>query len=208
MGETYPFSLQPLPYAYDALEPYIDQETMHYHHDKHLKTYVENLNKALQPYPAFHSWHLEKILYNIYSFPAEIQTAIRNNAGGVFNHNLYFGLMRNNNSSPSGEFLEALQKKYGSLQNFYDKFKEAGSNQFGSGYAWLVLNRNGDLNIITTANQDTPLAMNLYPLLLVDVWEHAYYLKYKNERKTYLDAFMKVVDWNKVGEIYQNYFKN
>ena len=116
--------------------------------------------------------------------------------------------MRNNNSSPSGEFLEALQKKYGSLQNFYDKFKEAGSNQFGSGYAWLVLNRNGDLNIITTANQDTPLAMNLYPLLLVDVWEHAYYLKYKNERKAYLDAFMKVVDWNKVGQIYQNYFKN
>ncbi len=207
MNEHYPFKLIPLPYPYNALEPYIDEETMRIHHDKHVGTYVENLNKALQDHPAYHDWSLEMLLYNIYSLPAEIQTAVRNNAGGVFNHNLYFNSLGTERiNSPVGNFSNAVNKEFGSAERFLAELKQKALSVFGSGYAYVVINRNGKLMIITTKNQDTPLEMNLYPVLPVDVWEHAYYLKHQNKRADYIDDLFKVINWNKVEEVYNRFF--
>lgn len=207
MNEHYPFTLIPLPYPYNALEPYIDEETMRIHHDKHVGTYVENLNKALKDYPAYHDWSLEMLLYNIYSLPVEIQTAVRNNAGGVFNHNLYFSVLGTERiNSPVGNLSNAINKEFGSSERFLTELKQKALSVFGSGYAYVVLNRNGKLMIITTKNQDTPLEMNLYPVLPVDVWEHAYYLKHQNKRADYIDDLFKVINWNKVEEVYNRFF--
>lgn len=207
MNEHYPFSLIPLPYAYDALVPYIDEETMRVHHDKHLGTYVDNLNKALEGYPEYHSWSLDKLLYNIASLPAEIQTAVKNNGGGVFNHNLYFSVISPNvNEMPTGNLLTSINKKFGSYENFLNQLREKALSVFGSGYAYVVLTRNGDIMIITTKNQDTPLELNLYPMLPVDVWEHAYYLKHKNKRVDYINDLFKIINWKKVESIYNNFF--
>ncbi len=207
MNEHYPFTLLPLPYAYNALEPYIDEETMRVHHDKHVGTYVENLNKALENYPEFHSWSLDKLLYNIASLPEEIQTKVRNNGGGVFNHNLYFSVLGpERGMQPEGNFMNAVKKEFGSLDNFLKILKEKALSVFGSGYAYVVLNRNGKLMIITTKNQDTPLEQNLYPVLPVDVWEHAYYLKHKNKRADYIEDLFKVINWKRVEAVYNNFF--
>lgn len=147
----YPFTNPPLPYAYQALEPYIDEKTMKLHHDRHLQTYVDNLNKALADYSRFHNWTLEQLLYNIASLPEEIQTAVRNNGGGVYNHLLYFtGLAPASNQMPTGALAEAIRREYGSLDAFLKKFKEAALSVFGSGYAWLVVAADGSLMITTT----------------------------------------------------------
>ena len=198
MNEHYKFVLKPLEYDYDALEPYIDKETVEIHHNKHLKTYVDNLNKALSKCNAFHMWSLEKLIVENCKLPKNIQTAVRNNAGGVYNHNFYFDIMTNNSTKkPVGILASEIKKQFLSFENFKEKFKQTALNQFGSGWGFLVSDRCGMLKIISTPNQDTPLTMNLCPILLVDVWEHAYYLKYQNRRADYLDNWFNIIDWEK-----------
>lgn len=201
----YKFKLLPLPYAYDALEPYIDARTMEIHHDKHVQAYVDNLNKALEPYPEFHSWSLEKLLFNLGQLPEEIRPAVRNNAGGVYNHNIYFSILAQG-KSPSGLLLDAINKKWGSVDSFKAELKQAGLTQFGSGWAWLVATPSGDLQIKKSANQDAPICKcNFTPVINLDVWEHAYYLKVQNRRGDYIDNFFNVVDWDKATENYAKY---
>lgn len=194
--KTYPFELTPLPYAYDALEPYIDAGTMHFHHDKHLKTYVDNLNNALKDYPQYHSWTLERLLRELDSLPAEIRGAVRNNGGGVYNHDLFFALM-----APVGQAVpERVAASFGGEAGWKKEMKAAALGQFGSGFAWLVQDDTGKLGITALPNQDNPLSISLYPVLPLDVWEHAYYLKYQNLRADYIDAWFHVVNWSAVSE--------
>lgn len=190
-SKTYPFELTPLPYAYNALEPYIDEATMHFHHDKHLKTYVDNLNNALKGYPQFHSWTLETLLQNLDQLPGEIRSAVRNNGGGVYNHDLFFAMM----SPDGGEMPEAVAEAFGGEESFKKAMKAAATGQFGSGFAWLVQDGKGKLSIMALPNQDNPLSQSFYPILPLDVWEHAYYLKYQNLRADYIDAWFHVVNW-------------
>lgn len=203
MREHYPFTIKPLPYSYDALEPYIDRKTMELHHDKHYRGYVDNLNKALRPYPEFHNIPLEDLLENISALPQQIRQDVRNNGGGVFNHEFYFNIMQPYNSTqPHRKLADIIKKQYGNLSNFKSKYKEAALNRFGSGWAWLVNDSAGNLSIITTPNQDTPLHAGLNPILPLDVWEHAYYLKYNNRRGEYIDNWFNVIDWKKANENY------
>lgn len=196
INNTYPFTLPELPYAYDALEPYIDEETMHYHHDKHFKTYVDNLNKALEPYPEYHSWTLEELLLRLAELPKELKDAVRDNGGGVYNHDMYFDIM-----APAGQSVStAVAEAFGGVENFKKAMKEAALSRFGSGFAWLAKDADGCLQIIALANQDNPLSQGLTPVMLLDVWEHAYYLKYKNLRADYIDQWFHVVNWNAVAE--------
>ncbi len=203
MNEKYPFSLKPLTYPYSALEPHIDEKTMILHHDKHLKTYVDNLNDVLKDYPQYHNFDLETILRNLYSIDPKIREKVRNNAGGVYNHNLYFKLIEPYNKEDKRlEIEDAIIENFSSVNNFFEIFKKNAKNNFGSGYTFLVLDKNKMLKIVNTKNQDTVLEMNLCPLLLIDVWEHAYYLKYNNLRDEYIDNFLKVVNWKNVNERY------
>lgn len=196
INNTYPFTLPELPYAYDALEPYIDEETMHYHHDKHFKTYVDKLNKALEPYPEYHSWTLEELLLRLAELPKELKDAVRDNGGGVYNHDMYFDIM-----APAGQSVStAVAEVFGGVENFKKTMKEAALSRFGSGFAWLAKDADGCLQIIALANQDNPLSQGLTPVMLLDVWEHAYYLKYKNLRADYIDQWFHVVNWNAVAE--------
>jgi len=201
MSDHYKFELIPLPYPYNALEPYIDTETMTLHHNKHLKTYVDNLNSTLAPYPEYHNWSLEKFLKNICFIKEDIQIAVKNNAGGVYNHNLFFSIMQGEGSElPTDGLLEAINEAFGSFDNFKTKFKKCALEQFGSGYAWLAADKNGKLRILKTQNQDTILTFDLCPIMLIDVWEHAYYLKYQNRRSEYIDNWFNVVNWKKAEE--------
>lgn len=202
--QHYPFQLPPLPYDYAALEPYIDSETMYYHHDKHFATYIENLNKALKNYPEYQQWSLDHLLTSLPFLPVELQTDIRNNGGGTYNHALYFALMSPNKSAPTGKLLEAIQNDLGGLEELKDSMKKAGLGQFGSGFAWLVLDETQRLHVMALPNQDNPLSQGLYPILPMDVWEHAYYLKYKNERGNYIDNWFHVINWDQVAERYEN----
>lgn len=196
INNTYPFTLPELPYAYDALEPYIDEETMHYHHDKHFKTYVDKLNKALEPYPEYHSWTLEELLLRLAELPKELKDDVRDNGGGVYNHDMYFDIM-----APAGQSVStAVAEAFGGVENFKKTMKEAALSRFGSGFAWLAKDADGCLQIIALANQDNPLSQGLTPVMLLDVWEHAYYLKYKNLRADYIDQWFHVVNWNAVAE--------
>lgn len=196
INNTYPFTLPELPYAYDALEPYIDEETMHYHHDKHFKTYVDKLNKALEPYPEYHSWTLEELLLRLAELPKELKDAVRDNGGGVYNHDMYFDIM-----APAGQSVStAVAEAFGGVENFKKTMKEAALSRFGSGFAWLAKDADGCLQIIALANQDNPLSQGLTPVMFLDVWEHAYYLKYKNLRADYIDQWFHVVNWNAVAE--------
>ena len=209
MNEHYPFENPPLPYAYDALEPYIDTLTMHLHHDRHLQTYVDNLNKALADYPVFHSWSLEQLLTNADRLPAAIQTAVLNNGGGVYNHIFFFNGMSNSDTrNRAGALYNAVVESYGSTDAFYKAFKDAALAVFGSGYAWLVIDRNGNLKIVKLANQNTPVAKGLCPIVTIDVWEHAYYLKHYNERAKYIDDWFQVADWSRAGELYRKCAEN
>lgn len=208
MKKNYPFHLQPLPYRYDVLMPHISEQTLGFHHDKHLQTYVDNLNKILEPYPELHDWSLEKLLLKLAQLPDNIQIPVKNNAGGVYNHELYFNCMTNSDKhEPEGALADAINQSFGSFDAWKEEMKNAALTQFGSGYAWLVLGEGGKLCIHKTLNQDTPLSCCVKPLLLVDVWEHAYYLDYQNRRAEYLDNWFDVIDWNKVEETY-NQAKN
>ena len=201
----YPYELRPLPYAYDALCPEIGEDTLHFHHDKHLKTYVDNLNKALEDCPDCQKTPLEDLLRTLDSLPEQKRTAIRNNGGGVYNHELYFdGMTPDKDQRPAGALAAAMEKAFGSYEDWKTKMKEAALGQFGSGYAFLVCDGSGAVSILKTANQDSPLTQGLYPLLCCDVWEHAYYLNYQNLRAAYVDAWFKVVNWRFVQQRYEN----
>lgn len=198
-SQYYPFTLKPLPYAYNAMEPYIDTETMHLHHDKHMQAYVDNLNKALASYPDLQAWPLTRLIIETNRLPEAIRTAVRNNGGGVFNHELYFDSMSpRHGQTPGGALAKAINRDFGSYDNFKKQIKDAGLAQFGSGWAWLVFDDSCKLHVVRTPNQDTPLPASLTPLLPLDVWEHAYYLKYHNLRGDYIDNWFNVIDWDAV----------
>lgn len=207
MNDHYKFVNTPLPYAYDAMEPYIDEKTMRLHHNRHLQTYIDNLNNILDKYPQFQNWTLEQLIINVPCLPEEIRTSVKNNAGGVFNHRFYFaGLTGPAPRRPFGTLCEAIEMQFCSYASFQKQFKEAALSVFGSGYAWLVVNAAGQLCIITTGNQDTPLPLGLFPILNIDVWEHAYYLKHYNLRADYIDDWFHVVNWNKANQNYMRCF--
>lgn len=209
MNEHYPFVNPPLPYAYDALEPFIDTKTMELHHDRHLQTYVDNLNNTLKDYPALQNWSLEQLIYNADRLPAAIQKSIKDNGGGVYNHIFYFNGMTNSETrSNAGILYTAIIKEFGSYEKFYNEFKNQALSVFGSGYAWLVVDQNGKLRIITSANQDTPITRNMCPILAIDVWEHAYYLKHYNKRVDYIDDWTQVVNWEHADELYKQCIVN
>ena len=198
--QHYKFELIPLPYSYNALEPNIDALTMELHHDRHLKTYVDNLNTALEKYPEYQTWSLERLIKDVNWLPEDIRTTVKNNAGGVYNHNLFFANMTDNKNTKLSEDLQnKINEEFGDYNKFKEEFKKEALAVFGSGYAWLVL-KDGKLKIIKTANQDTPLTLNAYPIMVIDVWEHAYYLKHYNVRADYIDDWFKVVDLNKASE--------
>ncbi|MCL1934777.1 MAG: superoxide dismutase [Defluviitaleaceae bacterium] len=206
MKNHYPFELLPLPYATDSLEPYIDKVTMEIHHGKHVQTYVDNLNNALKDHKEYHDWSLEKLLYNLDKLPASLQAPVRNNGGGVFNHNLYFKIMTKDGKSLSdGPLKKAIERDFGSLDNLKTELKNGGLTQFGSGWSWLVSDKDGKLSVRKTPNQDTLIAENLTPVLNLDVWEHAYYLLRQNRRPEYIDNWFNVVNWE---EAEKNYSKH
>ena len=196
------FQLPNLPYAFDALEPHIDAKTMEIHHDKHHATYVAGLNAALEGKAEFEGKSVEEIIANLAAVPEAIRTAVRNNGGGHANHSLFWeSLSPNGGGQPTGELAKAIDEKFGSFDAFKEKFATAAKTRFGSGWAWLSL-ANGELEISSTPNQDSPLSEGKAPLLGLDVWEHAYYLNYQNRRPDYIAAFWNVVDWDKVAERY------
>ncbi|MCW5978543.1 MAG: superoxide dismutase [Bryobacteraceae bacterium] len=194
-----PFTVPDLPYAFDALEPYIDAQTMQIHHDKHHATYVTNANKALESAPDLANATLEELLANeCAKVPENIRTAIRNNAGGHANHSLFWEIMAPKaGGEPSGSLAAAIDNSFNSFANFKEKFSAAATTRFGSGWAWLVLS-GGKLELYSTANQDSPLMQGHSPILGLDVWEHAYYLKYQNRRPEYIAAWWNVVNWPEV----------
>ncbi len=196
------YTLPDLPYAYDALEPCIDEETMHLHHDKHHNTYVTNLNAAIEKHPELGEKTVEELLADFSSVPEDIQTAVRNNGGGHANHTFFWEILGPNaGGEPTGAIKEAIEETFGSFEDFKEEFKTAATGRFGSGWAWLVV-KVGKLAITSTANQDSPLMDGQTPVLGLDVWEHAYYLKYKNVRPDYINAFWSVVNWDKVNEYF------
>jgi Fe-Mn family superoxide dismutase len=195
------FEVPDLPYAYDALEPHIDEATMRVHHDKHHQAYVDKANAALEG-TDWAGRSVEDVLTNLSSLPGDKQAAVRNNAGGHYNHSLFWRMMAPNaGGDPTGDIAGAISETFGSFDAFKEQFKAAGVARFGSGWAWLVKDSSG-LAVVSTPNQDTPLSDGSAPLLGADVWEHAYYLKYQNKRPDYLDAFWNVVNWDFVNELY------
>src|SRR3954451_6388583 len=195
-----PYEVPPLPYDYAALEPHIDEQTMRLHHDKHHQAYVDKANDALSG-TEFDGKPVEEVLANLSSLPEDKQGPFRNNGGGHANHTLFWESMSpDGGGEPSGELAEAINSKFGSFDDFKAAFKEAGIGQFGSGWAWLVADGSGGVDLAKTPNQDTPLSSGKTPLLGCDVWEHAYYLKYQNKRPDYIDAWWNTVDWDKVAE--------
>jgi len=197
------YELPELPYAYDALEPHIDKETMNIHHTKHHNTYVTNVNAPLEGHEDLASKSVEELISDLNAVPEEIRTAVRNNGGGHANHSLFWKLLSpNGGGNPTGALGEAINSKFGSFDEFKEKFAAAGKTRFGSGWAWLVLS-NGELEITSTPNQDSPLMEGKTPLLGLDVWEHAYYLKYQNKRPDYINAFWNVVNWEEVSNRYE-----
>jgi len=197
------FTLPPLPYDYSALEPYIDTDTMHLHHDKHHQAYVNNLNAAVQKHPELFNKSVEQILADINSVPEDIRTAVRNNGGGHANHTFFWEIMKPGGSKePTGALAQAINSTFGGVDQLKSQVNDAGAKRFGSGWAWLVADNNGTLSVLSTANQDSPLMEGKTPILGVDVWEHAYYLKYQNRRPDYLNAWWNVVNWDEVGKRY------
>jgi superoxide dismutase, Fe-Mn family len=198
------FTLPPLPYDKAALEPHIDAQTMEIHHDKHHQAYITNLNTALKDQPDLQNKGIEELLQGINEVPEAIRTAVRNNGGGHANHTLFWEILSPGGSqTPSGALGEAIQSTFGGLDAVKQQMNDAGAKRFGSGWAWLVVDGGGNLKIYSTANQDSPLMDGDTPILGIDVWEHAYYLKYQNRRPEYLNAIWSVINWDKVGEQYQ-----
>jgi superoxide dismutase, Fe-Mn family len=199
---TTEFKVPPLPYDYQALEPHIDATTMRLHHDKHHAAYVKNLNAAIAKYPDLKNKSVEYLVENLSKLPKDIQTTVRNNGGGHINHSMFWQIMGPpGGQGPTGKLATAIDSSFGSFDKFKAQFVEAGTKHFGSGWVWLV-RQNGQLKIITTANQDSPLLSGVLPVMGNDIWEHAYYLKYQNKRDAYLNAWWNVVNWSAVSKRY------
>lgn len=197
------YRLPPLPYDYGALEPYIDAMTMEIHYTKHHQAYVDNLNKALEGHNQLQDTPLIDLLANIDTIPAPVRTAIRNNGGGHYNHSLFWLLMKKNGGGePKGTIGQEIIKTFGSFAAFQEQFNTASKSVFGSGWAWLCVSSNGELKIVALPNQDSPLSQRMYPIFGLDVWEHAYYLKYQNRRPDYITAWWHVINWEQVEENY------
>jgi len=200
----YPHELPDLGYDYDALEPHIDARTMEIHHSKHHQGYTDKLNAALEGHDELHEYAAEKLLMGLGHLPAEIRTGVRNAGGGYVNHKLFWRVISPGGAdAPSGELASAIDDAFGSLDGFKETFQSTAAGQFGSGWGWLVVSPFGDLQVYSTANQDSPLLKGGTPILGVDVWEHAYYLNYQNRRGAYLNAFWNVVNWDVVADRYQ-----
>ncbi len=199
--------LPKLEYEYDALEPYIDAKTMEIHHSKHHQTYVDKLNKALEEYEELQKKTPEELVKDIDKIPEKIRMAVRNHGGGVINHNFFFDILKKD-AKVRGNILMAIEKEFGGFDEFKKVFSESAMGVFGSGWAWLVLNEGGKLEIVKTANQDSPINIGKIPLLAIDLWEHAYYLRYQNRRADYVSAFFNVINWDKVNNNLVNGLKN
>lgn len=196
------YNLPDLPYAYDALEPFFDEQTMHLHHDKHHQTYVNNLNAAIEKHPELGQKTVEELVRDLADVPDDIKVAVQNNGGGHANHSFFWEILAPNaGGKANGEIADAIAQEFGSFEEFKEAFKTAATSRFGSGWAWLVVS-NGKLKITSTGNQDSPLTDGDIPVLGLDVWEHAYYLKYKNVRPDYIAAFFELVNWDKVNELF------
>jgi superoxide dismutase, Fe-Mn family len=194
------FELPPLNYDYNALEPHIDATTMKFHHDRHHATHVKNLNAAVTKYPELKTKTIEQLLTSLGTLPKDIQTIVRNNGGGHSNHSMYWQIMEpKGGGAPTGEIATAIKTQFGSFDTFKTQFSEAGTKLFGSGWVWLVTEK-GQLKIITTTNQDSPISQGLYPIMGNDMWEHAYYLNYQNRRPDYLAAWWNVISWTEVNK--------
>ena len=199
----YPYTLPELPYAYNALEPLIDKETMTIHHQKHHQAYIDNLNKALEGYPEYHNYTLDELLINLYNLPQALQKIVENHGGGHYNHSLFWQILSPEfDQKPSVHFTEILNTSFTSFESFREQFTKAAKGCFGSGWVWLCLNDKKELVIMTTPNQDTPVWQGLRPVIGLDVWEHAYYLKYQNRRPDYIEAWWHVLNWQRIEEVY------
>jgi Fe-Mn family superoxide dismutase len=197
------FQLAPLPYDYDALEPFIDTQTMQIHHDKHHAAYVTNLNGAIEKHPELADRSLEALLSDLNAVPEDIRTVVRNHGGGTWNHDLFWAIMAPHaGGEPKGPLSQAIEAAFGDFARFKAEFEKAANGRFGSGWAWLVVNPQNGLAIVSTANQDNPLSDGLTPILGLDVWEHAYYLKYQNRRPEYVANWWNVVNWEEVARRY------
>ncbi|NLK12494.1 MAG: superoxide dismutase [Candidatus Phytoplasma sp.] len=197
------YDLPKLPYAYDALEPFIDAKTMEIHHTKHHNAYVTNLNAALEKHPEL-TLSLNEMLADLSLVPADIRGAVQNNGGGHYNHSLFWEILKvNNGEGPKGDLAKAINRDFESFENFKDLFATAAKTRFGSGWAWLLVDKNGKLVVTSTPNQDTPLNLGT-PILGLDVWEHAYYLNYQNRRPDYVEAFFSIVNWDKVEALFKD----
>jgi Fe-Mn family superoxide dismutase len=201
-----PFTLPDLPYPFDALEPHIDAKTMEIHHDRHHKTYVDNLNAALEKHPEFDAGDdIDALLLRFKEVPEDIRTAVRNNGGGHANHSLFWTIMKKGGGGePTGELGDAINRTFGGFAGLKEKLVNGGKGRFGSGWSWLVVDADGNLATTDTANQDSPLLNGQTPILGIDVWEHAYYLKYQNKRPDYLEAWFNTVNWEEVARRYAN----
>jgi Fe-Mn family superoxide dismutase len=198
--------LPPLPYDYAALEPIIDEKTMHLHHDMHHGTYVKNLNAALEKHSNLQSRTPEDLIRDLNAVPEDIRATVRNNGGGHVNHSMFWRIMKpKGGGDPTGPIAEVINQTFGNFKDFQAKFNDAGAKQFGSGWVWLAGNTKGEVLIVTTPNQDNPLSQGLYPILGNDVWEHAYYLKYNNRRPEYLQAWWNVVNWDEINKRYASF---
>lgn len=194
------FTLPNLPYEYDALAPFISSDIQRLHHDKHHRAYVDNLNKALEKYPEWQNKNIEEIIVSLDKLPEDIKTVVRNNGGGHFNHSMFWEMMaakKGNGQEPSGTLLDKIQHSFGDLKTFKEQFGQAAVKIFGSGWEWLVSD-NGEVRLMSTPNQDSPLTQGFIPLLGLDVWEHAYYLQYYNKRPDYIEAWWNIVNWEDV----------
>ncbi|HSB46746.1 MAG TPA: superoxide dismutase [Candidatus Bilamarchaeum sp.] len=197
-----------LPYSYDALEPYIDAKTMEIHHTKHHQAYVTNLNAALDKHPDLKSKTVEELLKDLNAVPEDIRTAVRNHGGGHANHAMFWKLLKKDGGEAHGEVGDAIAKAFGNYAGFKEKFGAAAKGHFGSGWAWLVANDKGALEILSLPNQDSPLSSGKKPVLGIDVWEHAYYLKYQNRRPEYVEAFFSVINWDEANKNYKAAMKH
>ena len=203
-AEHYPFVIRPLPYEYDALSPVLDEQTLYFHHDKHYKTYVDNLNAILSNYPQLQQLSLKELLTGPDQLPPQEKVGIRNNGGGVYNHELYFDAMKSPaGQDPVGTLAEAIIRDFGSYRRWQELMEQAAVSKFGSGWAWLLTDKEGKLSIVQTANQDVPDLTEYVPLFLVDVWEHAYYLQYQNRRADYVNGWFSLINWRKAQKRYE-----
>jgi len=198
--------LEKLPYSYDALEPYIDAQTMELHYSKHHQGYVNKLNDALSKHSELSKWKIEDLLSHLDRVPDSISSAVRNNGGGHYNHSIFWSILcpARSKGSPSGNLSDAINSQFGNFSNFKEQLCSSALSRFGSGWAWLVLNTDNRLEIVSTANQDNPISQGMSPIFGIDVWEHAYYLKYQNRRAEYLDAIFNVLNWQEIGDRFEN----